>query len=471
MQEAPTRPEQGPNQGPEQGPEHGPEQGGTQNMEIDDIPKCLDKGPEKGPEVVGAGVYGTVYRVTKAVAAEHFPNVEYRLACKSIPHHVGGAVIMHDTALLEILCNRYLHDTGAESPGVVRYLRVDIGSQDTKLYMREYSHSLDQYMAEFKLNPGLIRRIMHHVLQGVYSLHTAGIVHRDIKPDNIFMDDPRTVAIGDYGFATSVHHINKSSPSNAVVQTEPYRAPEVFLGQTAYGTEIDMWSVGCIMFELFNQQRLLNSSDCYMKQLFAITGVPTSDAWVCLPGWGALQSLGLDAVGHGFVLKTRDKKARNLLKALLTVDPSQRITAADALNHEYFRCYRLNQVPPVVPVARKAANPTPNRAPKGMIFYSEKNRRKVFSYLEAKNQQFDLSAGNYFFTCDVADAFFARDTIPKPDINIFAYVCIYIASALRDNLGLAHDMTLNPDVERNPRVLLDMQLKILQALNFDLRLP
>lgn len=425
------------------------------------------------PQVIGEGVYGTVSTVTQTFTAEHFPALGFPLACKSIPHHKGGAVIMHDTAVLEVLCNRYLHDTGAESPGAVRYVRVDIGPTDTKLFMRRYSHTLEEYMTEFKLNPGLIRRIMHHLLQGVHSLHRAGLVHRDVKPANIFMDDPQTVVLGDYGFATCVKHINRSSAANAIVQTEPYRAPEVFLGHTAYGTEIDMWSVGCIMFELFNNTRLLMTNsqedpDGYLKALFATIGVPEN----ChqLPGFAKLEKLGLAVVGSGFVLKTRDKKARNLLKALLTVDPAQRITAADALNHEYFKCYRLDPVPTANPSVQPRTLPVTRRAPKGMITYHEKNRRRVFSNLEASNQYFELSAGNYFFACDVADAFFATDTIPKKHLNVFVYVCTYLASALRDNVGLAPNYNLEAQVLQEPRALLDMQLKILQALNFDLRL-
>ena len=294
------------------------------------------------------------------------------------------------------------------------------------------------------------------------------------------MDDPKSLVVGDYGFATSVQNLNQLSPSNAFVQTEPYRAPEVFLGQTVYGTEIDMWSVGCVMFELFNQQRLLETGsedpDSYMKELFTIMGIPPADTWSSLPHWSKLQSFNLDAVGRGFVLQTRDKKARNLLKALLALEPSQRITAADALSHEYFRCLRLDPVVamqvsvPEEKLAKPAFTVPAKPVPKGMIFYSAKNRRKVFSYLEAKIQHFELSTGDYFFACELADAFFRIDTIEKSRIGVFAYVCIYFTAALRDNVALAPDFTLEQEITSHPHALLDMQLKILKALNFDLRM-
>jgi serine/threonine protein kinase len=234
-----------------------------------------------------------------------------------------------------------------------------------------------------------------------------------------------------------------------------------------------MWSVGCVMFELFNNHRLLVTNspedpDCYMKELFATIGVPEGSHK--LPGFAKLESFGIEPAGRGMVLKTRDKKARNLLKALLSVDPAQRITAADALNHEYFKCYRLDPVPAAPTLQTTRALPVTRRAPKGMITYHEKNRRKVFAHLEASNQYFELSAGNFFFACDVADAFFATDTIPKKHLNVFVYVCTYLASALRDNVGLAPNHNLEAQVSQEPRALLDMQLKILQALNFDLRL-
>jgi serine/threonine protein kinase len=383
-------------------------------------------------DVVGSGVYGTVYRVPPCFVAEHMPHIDYPLVCKSIQHHTQGAAVMHDTAILEMLCSRYVHEAAVES-ACMQYLLADVGPLDTKLFMREYKYTLEQYMDLCSLSPGNIRMILYRLIRGVYALHRVGVIHRDVKPSNILMDDPKTLVVGDYGFATSVRYVNQLSPSNAFVQTEPYRAPEVFLGQTVYGTEIDMWSVGCVMFELFNQQRLLETSsddsDCYMKELFGIMGIPQADAWSSLPHWSKLQSFGLSTAGRGFVLQTRDKKARNLLKALLTLDPEQRITATDALNHEYFKCYRLDQVPAAgSDVAKEKLTYTvqTKAVPKGMIFYNAKNRRKVFSCLQSRTQHFELSAGNFFFACDLADAFLAS-TRSKNRTSKCLLMCVCIS--------------------------------------------
>lgn len=67
---------------------------------------------------VGSGEYGVVYEVSPEFAAAHGLDVGYPLVCKVIPHYSPDSVaVMHDSAILEILCSKYLHETGFDSPG------------------------------------------------------------------------------------------------------------------------------------------------------------------------------------------------------------------------------------------------------------------------------------------------------------------------------------------------------------------
>jgi serine/threonine protein kinase len=256
---------------------------------------------------------------------------------------------------------------------------------------------------------------MFRSIEGVYSMHIQGLIHRDIKPANIFLDNCDTLVLGDYGFSTFAKNINMSSQSNNIVQTLPYRAPEIFLGKECYGTEIDMWSLGCVMFELLTEQPLLTGTDedpdGYMKQLFALVGMPSSEALKSLKGYAKLESFGLGDVGTGLNVMEDDRDTYSLLHALLTLDPLNRITAAGALNHPYFKRYKLPSMPPIdvggmlmkqVPVFSLPSYVVPQ----GAIVFSEPNRLKIFRMLRDGVKHFDLPVEDYFFCCDLVDLYF-----------------------------------------------------------------
>jgi hypothetical protein len=337
--------------------------------------------------------------------------------------------------------------------------------------MRGYAHTLFDYLDKKDPGPEHVKSIMRQLLTAAHSLHKIGIVHRDIKPENIFMDDSQNLVLGDYGFATFVKNLNDPNEVNSMVQTEPYRAPEVFLGQDYYGVEIDMWSVGCVMFELFNRRRLVKKKDGYMKRLFTIFGLPSCQSLTSLKGFAQLQALGIKPVGEGYNLHTQDPHAKNLLDALLNMDPCQRISATDALNHEYFKSCELTQVLPIdvyevlLKTAPVFAIP-PVHAEKGMIVYNRRNRKKIVDFLETGCTL--LPPEDIFFSCDLLDLFFAKTTIHKSQIRLLVYACMYFAAAARDNVSLGTDAHLEQEIASTPGALLDMQLKILTALDFDL---
>lgn len=133
---------------------------------------------------------------------------------------------------------------------------------------------------------------------------------------------------------SEVHYTNK-------VITRWYRPPELLLGATDYGPAIDMWSVGCIFAELLLQHALFPGVDDH-DQLFIIfqtCGTPSSSNWPNvekLPLWEKLQP-------KKVIPKNLREKFRNcpplaieLLEKLLEMCPNQRITAKQALEHEWF---------------------------------------------------------------------------------------------------------------------------------------
>lgn len=127
----------------------------------------------------------------------------------------------------------------------------------TYLVMDYFPFTLYQYLHLYQKD---CRFFVGQLLHGVYELHERGFMHRDLKPANI-MINPYTerLVIADLGSATK-HRVKGRTYTNHIC-TEWYRAPELALGSCAYNESVDMWSVGCILFEMRTKRALFSSGD------------------------------------------------------------------------------------------------------------------------------------------------------------------------------------------------------------------
>jgi serine/threonine-protein kinase ULK2 len=146
---------------------------------------------------------------------------------------------------------------------------LDITKTLKKYYfLLEYCNSgnLRQFMTQTgDLKESEVRLVLTQIIQGVAAFKTLGIIHRDIKPENIMLHNNsdflmlhstnqsvQTIQfkIGDFG---SARYLNEKSVSNTVnIGTPLYSAPEVLMG-LPYDSKADVWSIGCIAYELFTK--------------------------------------------------------------------------------------------------------------------------------------------------------------------------------------------------------------------------
>ena len=109
---------------------------------------------------------------------------------------------------------------------------------------------------------------LYQILRGLKYIHSANVLHRDLKPGNLLVNSNCELKIGDFGMARGLC----SSPSEQrrvmteYVATRWYRAPELMLSLNEYSQAIDMWSVGCIFAEMLGRRPLFPGTN-YLNQL------------------------------------------------------------------------------------------------------------------------------------------------------------------------------------------------------------
>ena len=173
--------------------------------------------------------------------------------------------------------------------------------------------------------------------------HRCNVVHRDLKPGNVLVDRDCHLKICDFGLARSCAKQSDSDSHQLMtmyVTTRWYRAPELLCLSPMYGPAVDMWSVGCIIAELFTRKPLFQGVDplSQLEQVVRCVGQPSEEDLEAVMNEGALQFIeGLPQCEPRITeeLVGATPLAVDLIRRLLTFAPEKRASAEVALAHEY----------------------------------------------------------------------------------------------------------------------------------------
>lgn len=278
------------------------------------------------------------------------------VAVKSLHRHGSGGSRARD-----VLREACFTAAGTGHPSLVAFRTVARrpGTMDYSIVTDYVGLSLRAVMAEaarggrpFPFPESEVRRVMRQLLAGAEAMHRHGVVHRDIKPDNILVGDGGSgvgaVKICNYRAAKSVA---EKAPPCAFAGTMAYMAPEVLVKNADHGTLADVWSLGVVMVEILTGRLpFVGKDDDEANQLFKIfdvLGVPCKRVWQSLKPqvhddkvqvWRARQLRArhrnrLRELVPEEILST---DGFQVLKGLLTCDPEKRLTAAAALRCPWF---------------------------------------------------------------------------------------------------------------------------------------
>lgn len=197
-----------------------------------------------------------------------------------------------------------------------------------------------------------IKSWSRQLLLGMHYSHTNKVIHRDLKPSNLLINQRGELKIADWGLARSWNREMKDL-TNPVI-TLWYRPPELLLarGRVAYGPEIDMWSVGCIIMEMFRRSGFFRGANesSQLDVIFRTCGHPSEEDWPDLKTkynlWSEYKpkdqhkvfASRLEAALTTGVTnpKWMTPHAVTLVSNLLTMNPKKRWSSQEACVADYF---------------------------------------------------------------------------------------------------------------------------------------
>ena len=254
------------------------------------------------------------------------------------------------TALREIMIMKRLHHKNIlQLFEVITSKKKEINDmkRDAYLVFEYMEHDLFSLIhSKLYYEKSQIKLILYQLLQGLNYLHQNNVLHRDIKPQNILVNNKGEVKIGDFGLSRIFANTSNIKRYTNRVVTRWYRSPELLLGETNYGPAIDMWSIGCVFWELLTGEVLFmgNNEKEVFLQICKKCGTPSEEEWPGMTKFKEYNNLYPQKkfeceLDFGLISKKYnkfDKITFDLFKKMISLNPEKRITIQEALEDDYF---------------------------------------------------------------------------------------------------------------------------------------
>ncbi|KAK2806771.1 Dual-specificity kinase, spindle pole body (SPB) duplication and spindle checkpoint function [Emmonsiellopsis sp. PD_5] len=198
---------------------------------------------------------------------------------------------------------------------------------------------------------------IYQILCGLKYIHSANVLHRDLKPGNLLVNADCELKICDFGLARgfSIDPDENAGYMTEYVATRWYRAPEIMLSFPSYTKAIDVWSVGCILAELLGGRPFFKGRD-YVDQLNQILhylGTPNEETLSRIGSPRAQEYVRnlpfMPKVPFQRLFPNANPDALDLLDRMLAFDPSSRISVEEALEHRYLNIWHDASDEPACP--------------------------------------------------------------------------------------------------------------------------
>jgi glycogen synthase kinase 3 beta len=191
-----------------------------------------------------------------------------------------------------------------------------------------------------KFDSKTLKIFSYQMLKCIGYLHSLGIAHRDIKPQNILIDpSDNSLKLCDFGCAK---HLNKNEKNISYICSRYYRPPELVLGATIYTPQLDVWSMGCVIAELVLYRPIFagRSASDQMTEIMKILGTPKIEEIKAMndefSDVNKLKNINKRPWKEVFKGKTNDELYIDLVSKLLVYEPEKRYSPYQAMCHPFF---------------------------------------------------------------------------------------------------------------------------------------
>ncbi|CAK8689458.1 cyclin-dependent kinase 17-like [Clavelina lepadiformis] len=282
---------------------------------------------------LGEGTYATVFKGRSKLTDNLVALKEIRL------EHEEGAPC---TAIREVSLLKDL-----KQANIVTLHDIVHTEKSLTLVFEYLDRDLKQYMDNCGniLSMNNVRLFLFQLLRGIAYCHKRRVLHRDLKPQNLLINEKGELKLADFGLARA-KSVPTKTYSNEVV-TLWYRPPDVLLGSTEYNSSIDMWGIGCIFYEMATGRPLFPGSTVtdQLQLIFRTMGTPTEETWKGvsqLPNYKSNCSRLYPGESFRNIAPRLEQDGLDLISKLLEYNPVQRMEAQEALNHSFFKVLGTN---------------------------------------------------------------------------------------------------------------------------------
>ncbi|KAF7254298.1 Serine/threonine-protein kinase PLK3 [Varanus komodoensis] len=248
--------------------------------------------------LLGKGGFARCYEVTDLSSNKTY-------AVKVIPHSRVAKPHQREKIINEIELHRDLHHKH-----IVKFSHHFEDSDNIYIFLEHCSRKSLAHIWKSRhtlLEPE-VRYYLKQIISALKYLHLKGILHRDLKLGNFFINENMELKVGDFGLAALQEPVDQRKKT--ICGTPNYLAPEVLLRQ-GHGPESDVWSLGCVMYTLLCGSPPFETSD--LKETYRCIKHVT----YTLPAFLSMS-------------------AKNLLMGILKRNPQERFTLEEILDHEFF---------------------------------------------------------------------------------------------------------------------------------------
>ncbi|KAJ1112480.1 hypothetical protein NDU88_000744 [Pleurodeles waltl] len=226
----------------------------------------------------------------------------------------------------------FFYSSGEKKDEVYLNLVLDYVPETVYRVARHYSR------AKQTLPMIYVKLYMYQLFRSLAYIHSFGICHRDIKPQNLLLDpDTAVLKLCDFG---SAKQLVRGEPNVSYICSRYYRAPELIFGATDYTSSIDVWSAGCVLAELLLGQPIFpgDSGVDQLVEIIKVLGTPTREQIREMnPNYTEFKFPQIKAHPWTKVFRPRTPpEAIALCSRLLEYTPTARLTPLEACAHSFF---------------------------------------------------------------------------------------------------------------------------------------